>query len=171
MCSSAWALNKDPYLCCMRMVRLLTITALIFLYGCEDTGLYQQVVFTPNARWSKSFEPRMSFSIQDTASSYRIFFLLRHSDAYPFSNIWVNVKSRLPGETVERAERFELRLATDDHWLGTGMDDLFDHRILLYRNPVKFSKPGDYSIRLSHDMRVEPLEGVVNLGLRIEKVN
>ena len=63
-----------------------------------------------------------------------------------------------------------MRLATDDKWLGTGMDDLFDHRVLLYRDAVKFSKPGEYTIRISHDMRVEPLEGVVNMGLRIEKV-
>jgi gliding motility-associated lipoprotein GldH len=50
------------------------------------------------------------------------------------------------------------------------MDDLFDHRVLLYRDAVKFSKPGEYTIRISHDMRVEPLEGVLNMGLRIEKV-
>lgn len=170
MCSDAKPLNKDPYLCCMRQLRYLIFPLWIFLSACEDTGLYEKVVFTPSATWSRSLEPTLNFTISDTSASYRIYFILRHTDAYPFSNIWIQIKSRLPGETVERSERFEVRLATDDKWLGTGMDDLFDHRVLLYRDAVKFSKPGEYTIRISHDMRVEPLEGVVNMGLRIEKV-
>ena len=51
------------------------------------------------------------------------------------------------------------------------MDDLHDHRVLLYREPVRFSKTGLYTIKIAHDMRVEPLQYVFNVGLRVEKVN
>ncbi len=51
------------------------------------------------------------------------------------------------------------------------MDYIFDNIVLLYREPVKFSKTGLYKVDIGHEMRVEPLEHVFNVGLRIEKVN
>jgi hypothetical protein len=51
------------------------------------------------------------------------------------------------------------------------MDDIFDHRILLYKEPVRFSKPGTYTVRFRQDMRTDPLEHVLNAGLRLEKAN
>jgi gliding motility-associated lipoprotein GldH len=83
----------------------------------------------------------------------------------------VKVDSKLPGDSIMRSERFEFKLAAEQRWLGTGMDDIFDHRILLYRDPVKFSKAGTYTVRFRQDMRTDPLEHVLNAGLRLEKIN
>jgi hypothetical protein len=50
------------------------------------------------------------------------------------------------------------------------MDDIFEHRILLYRRPVKFRMQGNYSVTLEQVMRENPLEEIMNVGIRLEKV-
>lgn len=144
---------------------------LLFFVGCSETGLYEKVYFLKGNSWSSQERPDFKFQVKDTASRYQVYFLMRHADAYEYNNIWISLKSQLPGDTIIRKERFDIPLATQNKWLGTGMDDIFEHRVLLYREPVKFSRPGEYNISIGHDMRVEPLEHVFNVGLRIEKVN
>jgi gliding motility-associated lipoprotein GldH len=77
---------------------------------------------------------------------------------------------QIPGDSL-RKQKLDLRLATDDKgWLGTGMDDIFEHRILITGEPVLLKKPGTYRFRLENIMREDPLEHVMNVGIRVEKV-
>jgi gliding motility-associated lipoprotein GldH len=48
------------------------------------------------------------------------------------------------------------------------MDDIYEHRILIQKQ-TRFTKPGDYHFRFEQVMREDPLEHVLNVGLRIEK--
>jgi gliding motility-associated lipoprotein GldH len=151
--------------------QILVVVSFLFLMACTQTGLYEKVDFFPRQEWTRSHTPEFTFDISDTASSYRIYFLLRHSDAYAYSNIWINIRSLSPGDNAEQATRFDIPLATDDRWLGSGMDDVFDHRVLLYPEPVRFSRKGRYTVIIQQDMRVNRLKHVLNAGLRLEKVN
>jgi len=54
-------------------------------------------------------------------------------------------------------------------WFGSGMDDIFFHRILIQHNAY-FNEPGIYRFTFEQDMRDNPLSDVWNVGLRIEKV-
>jgi gliding motility-associated lipoprotein GldH len=150
---------------------ILILSVSFFFSACSESGLYEKVHFMPDHAWSYTNQPEFSFDVKDTTSNYQVYFIIRHADAYEYNNVWIKVKSKLPGESVEREERFDVPLATDNKWLGSGMDDLHDHRVLLYREPVRFSKTGLYTIKIAHDMRVEPLQHVFNVGLRVEKVN
>jgi gliding motility-associated lipoprotein GldH len=123
----------------------------------------------PDHKWSSTYRPTISFDVQDTSSAYNIFFVVRHTDAFNYNNIWVRVHSQAPGDSARSSQQFDLPLATDNQWTGTGMDDIYEHRILLFRRPVKFSKPGQYHLTLEHVMRENPLEDIMNVGIRLEK--
>jgi gliding motility-associated lipoprotein GldH len=155
----------------MRVRSIQIILVLFLLAGCSETGLYEKVYFMKGNAWSSQEQPSFEFEVKDTASKYQLYFLIRHADAYEYNNVWISLKSQLPGDSIIRKERFDIPLADQNEWLGSGMDDIFDHRVLLYREPVKFSKTGLYKVDIGHEMRVEPLEPVFNVGLRIEKVN
>lgn len=154
------------------MIAKRIIGAFIVLYfsSCQDTGLYEKVVFMPEQEWSYQNRPSFAFDVKDTAAFYQVYFLMRHADAYDYNNVWINISSRLPGDSASRDQQFEIPLSNAKGWLGSGMDDIFDHRVLLYKNPVKFGKPGAYQIAIRQDMRVDPLKHVHNVGLRLEKV-
>jgi gliding motility-associated lipoprotein GldH len=148
----------------------IAFALILYLCSCNKIGLFEKVFFTPSQQWDQSFQPEIKFDIADTSSFYNVYFTVRHADAYPYNNLWIKLHSRMPGDSLERLERFDIPLADGKHWLGTGMDDIFNHRVLLFRNPVKFAKPGEYYLRLSHDMRIDPVKYIFNVGVRIEKV-
>ncbi len=77
-----------------------------------------------------------------------------------------------PGSKTAAKAQYELPLATNEKgWLGTGMDDLYEHRIALtpLNESFYFKKAGEYTFTLEQIMREDPLSNVMNVGLRIEK--
>jgi gliding motility-associated lipoprotein GldH len=82
----------------------------------------------------------------------------------------MNIFTHVPGDTIHK-QRLDLRLATDEKgWLGSGMDDIYEHRILITRTPQRLLKSGLYKFRFEQIMREDPLQHVMNVGVRVEKV-
>ena len=139
------------------------------LSGCGTLDVYEKTAFFPDHEWKTTDKPSFIFTIEDTVSAYHIFIILRHEDAYHYNNIWMNITTQAPGDTV-RTQQVNITLADNKKgWLGTGMDDVFDHRARITRLPVKLKK-GKYTFTLQQNMREEPLQFVLNAGIRVEKV-
>lgn len=146
----------------------VVFVAMVFA-SCGTLDVYEKTVFFPDHQWKSSNRPGFGFTIEDTAAAYHISVILRHEDAYHFNNIWLTVTTQAPGDTV-KTQLINIALANNKKgWLGTGMDDLFDHRARITRIPVKLKK-GTYTFTLQQNMREEPLQYVLNAGIRVEKV-
>lgn len=52
---------------------------------------------------------------------------------------------------------------------SSAMGDIYTHQIELLKNH-QFDSPGYYKIRLEQFMRTDTLQGVLSIGLRVEKV-
>lgn len=139
------------------------------LSSCIQTGVFEKNVTLKDHAWNSSYKPVISFTISDTTSAYNVFFVLRHTDAYSYNNLWIKIRSKGPGDSASVVQQFDLPLASENKWTGTGMDDIFEHRILLSRRPVKFTRAGDYEFILEHSMRENPLDDILNVGIRLEK--
>jgi gliding motility-associated lipoprotein GldH len=148
--------------------QLLPLLTCLLIVACEfTTGTFEKNVTIPNQEWSSSYQPEIKVEITDTVAVHKVFVVVRHTNAFRYNNLWVNLTTSVPGEK-ERKQRFDLRLATDDKgWLGSGMDDIFEHRILIA--PVRFPKKGTYTFKLEQIMREDPLPHILNMGIRIEK--
>jgi gliding motility-associated lipoprotein GldH len=169
MFSSLSNTRPATYLCknsCLKTVFLSLLTC-ILLASCVKSDAFEKNVGIPGHEWSSSFKPLVDVTITDTISSYTLYVVLRHTDAYRYNNIWINLYTQVPGEQL-RKQRFDLRLATDDRgWLGSGMDDIFEHRIAIA--PIRFPKPGKYTFQLEQIMRDDPLPHIMNAGIRLER--
>ena len=114
-------------------------------------------------------KPSVIFNITDTSSLYNIFVVIRHDDAYHYNNLWLNVTTKAPASQAV-TQQVELTLANSAKgWLGSGMDDIFEHRIRITNAPIKLQK-GNYQFTLQHTMREDPLPFVLSAGIRVEKV-
>lgn len=141
----------------------------LLLAACGTLDVYEKMVAFPDHQWKNTDKPSFTFTIEDTASAYNIYVILRHEDAYHFNNIWMNIATQAPRDTV-RTQLVNVTLANNAKgWLGTGMDDVFDHRARITRLPVKLKK-GNYTFTLQQHMREEPLQYVLNAGIRVEKI-
>ena len=155
----------------LKRLLFTVLTGSLLLSACQKIDLYEKVAPIPDHNWQSTYRPSFTFKITDTTAAYQIYVLLRHNNQYNYNNLWVNLHTQSPDGTVSKAQ-YELPLATAEKgWLGTGMDDLYEHRIAL--TPINqnfyFKKAGEYTFTLEQIMREDPLENVFNVGLRLEK--
>jgi gliding motility-associated lipoprotein GldH len=152
----------------IRAFLMVAIAAQIIVYSCTTVDLYEKSVTIPGHAWESSFRPSFDFTIKDTNSLYQLFLVLRHNEKYSFSNIYVNVYAKVPGEDTTIKIQKDLQLATNEKgWLATGMDDIYDHRLELGRPQAL--RAGDYTFTVEQIMRENPLLNVLNVGIRVEK--
>ncbi|WP_301923241.1 gliding motility lipoprotein GldH [Ferruginibacter sp.] len=140
-----------------------------WLAACTRLDVFEKNTVIPNNQWSFALQPSVDFVIADTTASYNVFIVLRHTDAYRYHNLWLNVGTQAPGDKT-RFNTFELVLGTDaTGWQGTGMDDIWEVRKLITNGPVRFNKAGNYRFTLAQIMRENPLPNIMSVGIRIEK--
>lgn len=154
------------------LVTLAAICSQLVTVSCTTVDLYEKTVTIPGHSWKNSFKPSFTFTIKDTAVAYQIFLVVRHNDKYNFNNIYVNVATQQPGRDTTQTAKYDLRLATNEEgWLASGMDDIYEHRIPLTPTgqELYFKKTGDYTFTIEQIMREDPLDNVLNVGLRLEK--
>jgi gliding motility-associated lipoprotein GldH len=152
-----------------RQIVLLLLPCLIFVASCSSIDVFEKNINFKKHEWEASEKPAVRFNISDTASLYNIYLVLRHSDAYNFNNIWLTLSVQQPGDSAKKTSQYDLRLASNEKgWLGSGMDDIFEQRVLV--QPRTKLKAGDYDVTLEHSMRQDPLQHVLSVGLRVEKV-
>jgi len=142
---------------------------LLSFTSCTPVGVFEKNVPIPNHKWESQFEPVINFDIADTTATYNVYIVMRHTNKYAFNNIWVKAKVKEPGSQQWKTGQYDLPLADNNRgWLGTGMDDIFEHRILVQQQ-TRFLRPGKYEYSIQQIMREDPLPEVMNVGLRIEK--
>jgi len=149
----------------------LLLTSYFLLPSCGKVDVFERNATIPQQSWSSNYKPEIAFNIKpEDTSRYNIFIVIRHTDAYRYKNIWLNVQTESPGG-VTNNQPLNLQLATDNKgWLGSGMDDIFEHRIQIPppQNPERLSA-GTYRFKLENIMREDPLKNVMNVGIRLEK--
>ncbi len=138
--------------------------------SCANLDVFEKTVSIKGQTWYYDDKPSFTFSITDTSSLYNLFIVLRHTDAYQYNNIWLNVSSRSPGD-LARSQNINVSLGSDAKgWFGNGMDDIFELRNNITQGPIPFKKPGKYTFTISQIMRENPLSNILNVGIRLEKV-
>lgn len=150
---------------------IIPMMLISLLWGCQKTdrlNVFEKHISIPDYQWNYSFHPAFAFDISDTSALYNIYVTIRHTNDYPFSNLWLLISSNYSGEKP-KTQRVELPLADrEGKWLGSGIDNIFDQRILIQQN-ARFNRPGSYHFSFEQNMRMDDLPHVMSIGLRIEK--
>jgi gliding motility-associated lipoprotein GldH len=148
---------------------LLLIACCLFTISCTQIDIFEKNTVIPKYEWQAGFTAKGDFIISDTNLAYNIYLVLRHTDAYRYNNIWLNIGLQPPGD-IMRIQKINLVLGDDANgWEGTGTNDIWEVRKLLNGAPRRFKKAGRYSFSISQIMRDNPLLNVMSVGLRIEK--
>jgi len=162
---------------CLKRQTIFAATTLLLLFlGCKSAAVFEKTTAIPKFQWKADFPCEAEFDITDTAASYNIYLVFRHTDAYKYNNVWVNAGFQTPGKPmIFKKLNFVISDERMSKWKGTGMDDIWEVRelfpadSLFSGNPTRFTNPGHYRFKLYHAMYDEPLDQVMNVGVRIEK--
>lgn len=161
----------ENYLTRMKTVCTYSTFLIVILLAlsCNQAGNFEKSVQIKNHEWSNTYIPEIEFKAVDTLSSQNVYIVLRHTHSYAYSNLWLNISTLQPGDSVYQKDRFELILQQPDgQWIGKGLNDVWEIRYPLFSN-IRFTKKGIYRIRVQQAMRDEPLLHIMNIGIRIEK--
>lgn len=154
------AKNRFPY--------LLICAAALLLFGCDKNQVFEKNQKIPDYNWDQNNALTFLVNITDTLSYHTIYLNVRNAGNYRFSNLFLFINTRLPQGQLQR-DTAECILATSDgKWLGEGLGDIYDNRIL-FKDRVRFPQVGEYRFDLIQAMRVNPLQGIMDAGIRIEK--
>jgi gliding motility-associated lipoprotein GldH len=133
--------------------------------------VFEKTAQIPSQSWFYNNKPSFTFTITDTGAAYNVYIVLRHTDAYNYNNLWLTVNSQAPGDTM-LFQNINIELGNDAKgWEGTGMDDIFEVRKNITPGPIPFKKAGNYTFIIAQIMRENPLKHILNVGIRVEKVN
>lgn len=145
--------------------------AFIFvIYSCDPKRVYEKNINIPKDKWHQKNIIKFEAEITDTSSLHNIYINIRNRSEYPMLNLYLFIKTTSPlGFSVK--DTFECILADEKgKWYGKGFGNIWSNQIL-YKQNVKFPFPGIYIFEYEQAMRIEKLPGIVDVGLRIEKIN
>jgi gliding motility-associated lipoprotein GldH len=138
------------------------------LCSCDPNKVYEDNVRISKNGWHRADRARFETEITDTVGACNLYINVRNTDKYKYMELWLFVDSRSPEGTVQR-DTVKIMLA--DHrgkWYGKGLGDKYDNRIPFHKN-VRFPASGTYVFELEQATRDEPLIGIEDVGLRLEK--
>ena len=146
----------------------LVINIAISFVACQTIDLYEQVTTYPEHQWASKQINQYQFNIADTNALYNMYFVIRHHNAYHYKNIWLQVNTQAAGDSLQK-QTININLADDmNGWMGSGMDDIYDHRVLINAKPMKLPF-GAFKISTQQIMREDPLQNILTTGIRVEK--
>jgi gliding motility-associated lipoprotein GldH len=151
-----------------RVTSKVFMIAALLLAGCNTIDVYEKTQPVPKHEWHSNIRFNFNFKVTDSLAYYNIYLVLRHTESYHFNNIWIDFTHSIPGRKP-RTQRLNVSLANANGWLGSAMDDIIEQRVLLFNRPTRLIA-GDYIFSIQQIMREDPLQNVLNAGIRVEKV-
>jgi len=129
-----------------------------------------------NGVWHKDSLQEFSFELNET-NEYNTFVNLRINEEYKFSNIFL-ITTLKDSLNILSKDTLQFKLADKSgKFVGKKRINLVDNK-LLHKKQLKLEGNKKYFISIEHAMRVinkvgglENLEGVTDIGYKIEKIN
>lgn len=153
----------------MKILSSILIFASIIV-SCDNNRIYEQYDSIPGEKWHIDSLKDFNFQIEDSLAIYNVIVNIRNLGNYQFSNLILFVGTDMPGD---KSIRDTLNCVLSDEkgkWLGSGFGSIWTSSVP-YKVNVRFPRRGLYSIDIQHGMRAEALQGISDIGVRIEKVN
>jgi gliding motility-associated lipoprotein GldH len=149
---------------------LLSYVALTAITGCTDPNrVMDENISIANHNWSYGNKVKFNVKIEDPAAVYTLYFNVRVSADYKYSNMFVLIHERSDSAKKASSTRYELKLASaTGEWLGKGSGSMYSYQIPFKTN-YRFPAKGNYKFEIEQNMRDNPLRAVSDVGLRVEK--
>ena len=158
--------------------RLILILGIVVAFvSCDSNSVFDQYISLKKNSWSLADSLDFKVQISDTLSRNNVFINIRNNKEYQFSNLYLITHVDFPnGKKIVDTLQYEM---TDKNgkFLGNGISEIKHSKLLLKENII-FPISGQYSFSIWQAMRkngevngVSQLQGISDVGLRIEKLN
>ena len=148
----------------------ICLSLLLSLGSCDRKRVFESYKELDKNGWNKDSVVVFDVQLKDTIKNHNLFVNIRNKGTYPYSNIYLFMTIGSP-DGMMKTDTVEFTLADPKgRWKGSGIGGLHDNQIL-YKNSVFFPHKGIYKFQIKQGMRDNVLQGIRDVGIRIEKAN
>ncbi len=148
---------------------LMLLLGLLLVTACTPNTVFESADSMQAAGWDFEQQPITSVDIQDTTAAYDLYLVIRHTTNYPFSNLWITLHTTYPGgQTGSLRKQLLIGDNEAQQWRTDCLRNVCTGLLPILEGH-RFTESGTYQFRLEHIMRTNPLPGIMDVGLRIEK--
>ena len=153
----------------MNTIRILTLISVALFASCNHVYKQYDKESFPTYTWNSSdgiiFKPK----IGDISKSYKLIFGIRHLYGFQFETMTVTVRTITPsGKETEK--QYEIKVKdTQGEYIARCGGDLCDLETEI-DSQVKFDEPGEYTYLVTHNLPVDRVPGVMEIGLIIDEL-
>lgn len=148
-----------------------TALLLLALSACDSNRLFETNTDFAESQWLLQNKPTFEFRIRDLGKHYNVLCNIRNTSDYPYARLFLNFSLKDSTGAVVNKELKSVFLfdAKTGKPLGTsGIGDLYDQRLPLLTD-FAFPYTGRFTLELEQQMRLDTLDGVSAIGVRIEE--
>lgn len=154
----------------MRNLFFMLMTALL-LSACDESRVYEKNFDFEGRYWPVTQKPEFEFEITDHKINYNLYCNVRNTVSFPYSRLFINYYLEDSSGVALQTKLTPVFLF--DQFSGkpqgsSGLGDIYDQSIPILKE-FHFSNPGRYKIRFEQYMRTDSLQGILAVGLRVEK--
>lgn len=140
---------------------------LLMLISCGSEVIYDQEIKIDN-EWKYVDSLEFSYNITDTIPSYDIMLTVEHSPDFGYENLYVNATTQFP-DGNRNTHPFSLQFVGEDgHWAGKCSKNVCKVTLPISVG-VYFPQIGNYKIVIEQFSRIDSLQGVSSMNLKITK--
>lgn len=158
------------------MTKISLIIVLVLFTACQNNVVFNQYQPVENAKWQNGQVIAIEIPMQDTISNYNLYINLRNNKDYAYSNLFLITRMTFP-DNKQVTDTLEYEMAdAKGVFLGTGFSDIKENK-LFYKEKIRFSEAGNYLFEVKQAMRkrneiegIDPLQGITDVGISVEKV-
>ena len=148
----------------------LFASVLLLVVSCHQNEIFFQFKKVSDQGWSQDSIVRFDVRVTDKNAPYKFFIHVRHKSNYPYQNIWLFLEQTNPDKTQTK-DSVEAYLSDQyGKWLGSGAGSLKEMQIF-YQQQFHFPDTGTYRFGIRQGMRDSLLQGINDVGIRIEKAD
>lgn len=152
------------------MKYLVILFVVLGIASCDSQRVFEENKDIEDKSWHVDSLISFDFKINDASIAYDVYTNISNESAYNFYNLYYKYALRDSTGEIFRSELVNVDLFEQKSGkpLGDGLGDIFDHRQLIL-DDFLFEQAGLYSLSLQQYMRVDSLQDIRSVGVRVER--
>lgn len=149
---------------------IVWLPVLMLLAACSfnENTVYYSYLHTPGKGWTKKDTLVFPVPVADSLKPYKVRVEIRNQAFYPYEDLYLLISHNTEDSTIFITDTMRYALADKSgKWVGTGLGTLYQNSFSYY----KFipPHPGKYVFKVTHGMKDEALQGITDIGLKVDR--
>ncbi|MEA3445610.1 MAG: gliding motility lipoprotein GldH [Bacteroidota bacterium] len=154
-----------------RAVSIFLIAFMLMFIACDKDKVFEEYGQSfSNYDWGQNQKVEFNPEIIDIETDYELFVLVRHIYGFPYKDINILIKLISPSGK-KRLVTISVDIINENNkYFSDCAGDYCDRKKLIFSG-FSFEEAGVYTIIFSQNNPIDPLPGIMDIGLMIRKSN